>query len=179
MFWRVKKITSISILVAFILMGVFVIKAEALPQPGLLAKYKSMLNSAKGQIAKMKKMENEARQRNDLVVVNCIHPKYVTAKRLYDIANKSFQRLQSLKMKGGEGVPMELVNSVARKIKLSCDRISDLFKEAQQCLSISAGKVVTKVKVLEGKDLLPSEQTQIEVVTPPTPAEPVPPSGSK
>ncbi len=179
MFWRVKKIIIVILVIGGLVSAVGVALGQVLPKPQLLAKYKQMLNNAQDQIGKMKKMEDEARQRNDLVVVNCIHPKYITARRLFDIGSKSFGRLQSLKLKGGEGVPMELVNSVARKIKLSCDRISDLYKEAQQCLSISSGKVVTKVKVLEGKELLPSEEKQIKVVTPPVPNEPIPPSGSK
>ena len=177
--YKVKWISGL--LVSFVFVSFLWGQQTQLPKPNLLSRYNTMLSNAYTQIVKMKSLEDEARQRNDLVVVNCIHPKYITAKRLYEIGLKSFNRLKSLKLKGGENLPVELVNSIARKIKLSCDRIADLFKEAQQCLSISSGKVVTNVKVIQGKELLPS-QVKIEAPPPSPPNEIVPPpkpSGSE
>ncbi len=179
MFCRIKS-KMLSLVGLLIFSSFLLAQEQVLPKPQILAQYKSLISNAQGQINKMKSMEDEARQRNDMVVVNCIHPKYVTAKRLLDIANKSFNKLQSLKMKGGQNVPLEVINGITRKIKLSSDRIADLFSEAQKCLSVSSGKVVSKVKVIEGGELLPSkEEVKAPELKPPMQVETPPPSGSE
>ncbi len=177
MFCRVKNILLIAFLAGFAVVAFA--QGKVLPRPELLAKYKTLLGTASDQISKMKKMEDDAREQNDMVVVNCIHPKYVTARRLLEIAKKSYDRLQTLGARGGEGVSVEVINSITRKIKLACDRIADLYRAAQSCLSISAAKAITKVKILQGQELLPGKK-EIGITTEiPAKVETPPPSGSE
>ena len=118
--------------------------------PGLLSQYKSMINKSKQSLDKISSLESDARRRNDQVVVNCIKPKLITAKRLYDISIKSYKKLSSLKK--NKNVSMESLNNQARKIKMSSDRIDELLKDAQSCLSISSGETLTKTEIIEGKE---------------------------
>ena len=131
--------------------------------PNLLSRYKGMISKSGQNLDKIAALESDARRRNDQVVVNCIKPKLITAKRLYDIAKKSYNKLSSVKK--GSKIPMQYLNNEAKKIKMSSDRIDELLKDAQSCLSISSGKTLTKTEIIEGKEEI--EVTKAEPTTPP------------
>jgi len=123
------------------------------------ARYSSMIDVAKKNVAKIALLKSDAKKRNDKVVVNCIKPKLNTAKRLLSIANGSYSKLVSIKNKRGSSI--SALNNLAKKIKMSCDRIAELLKDAQSCLSISSGEVMTKTEIIEGKEKI--EQPEQEV----------------
>ena len=133
--------------------------------PDMLAKYKKLLNNAKKGIKKIRALEEDARRRNDKVVVNCVHPKLITAQRLLNIAEKSYVKLSKIKKDTKNS--LEMLNREAKKIKLSSDRIEELVKDAGSCLSISSGEVLSKTEIIEGKEEIQEEKTETPVETTP------------
>ena len=151
---------------------------KSINNPNLLAQYKEMINSASQNLQKISALKGDAQNRNDKVVVNCIKPKLITAKRLFEIAKKSYGKLSVLKK--GNKSSLESSNNQARKIKMSCDRIAELLKDAQSCLSISSGEVLSKTEIIEGEDKIKEEKVE-EDTTPIEDDTEAPPeaSGSK
>jgi len=70
---------------------------KSINNPNLLAQYKEMINSASQNLQKISALKGDAQKRNDKVVVNCIKPKLITAKRLFEIVKKSYGKLSVLK----------------------------------------------------------------------------------
>ena len=106
-------------------------------------------------ITRILKLQKEAREKSDIVKIDCINEKFTLVKGIVKVAEMADINLREAEVQGDNS----LVEAEMAKVELSDDRVKQLLIEAESCVGegeVIAGDSVLEVSVEKGQ-VKPSE----------------------
>jgi hypothetical protein len=116
------------------------------------------MGSIAGGIGEISRLHADARRRNDGVAASCVEQKLTPAQNLRSAARKAATRLRSL-----ESADIQALNTEAKTLSTTADRVLDLAMEARACLKLNSGQMVSKLAMtpeIEPEDMGRGERGQ-------------------